>query len=439
MQSRAPATNRLLILPFVVGNTVSVVGNVLTLIALPWFVLETTGSAGKTGLTGMAFALPAFISGIVGGVVIDRIGGRRMSVIADIVSGAAVFAIPLLHETIGLAFWQLLVLVFVGAILDIPGLTARRTMLPGLGERAGLSSESMNSTLEMSNGAAALLGPIVAGVLIGSIGAENVLYIDAGTFAISAILIGIFTPDVKPVIEPEFGELDPEPTEDGPLRASWNAIRAGLVFIAHDRLLLALAGILLIANFFNGAVFRVVLPVLVYDRYGEAADLGVLQTAFGIGQLAGAGLFAMYGARFRDRRWGILFMAVVAVSAMRWALVPHLPMLVVAGVMGLTGLLAGPMNPMLMTVRFERIPPAMYGRVFASFTALALVADPLGMAGTGAFMQWIGVNETLLALAILFTALVVVIPLVPALREMNRDVEPTSQARRVDVDAVAGG
>src|SRR6266571_594363 len=86
------------------------VGSQLTLVALPWFVLQITGSPTQTGLTGSFLALPQFISGILGGAVIDRLGYRRVSIAADLVSGAGIATIPLLHAIGGLAFWQILTL-----------------------------------------------------------------------------------------------------------------------------------------------------------------------------------------------------------------------------------------------------------------------------------------------------------------------------------------
>ena len=74
---------------FLFGNAVSMVGNALVLVALPWFVIETTGSAARTGMIGMISALPALGAGILGGVLVDRLGGRRMSVISDLISGTA--------------------------------------------------------------------------------------------------------------------------------------------------------------------------------------------------------------------------------------------------------------------------------------------------------------------------------------------------------------
>ncbi len=67
------ATNRTPITAPLIANTTSLLGSMLTLIALPWFVLQTTGSAAKTGITGGFVALPAFIVGISGGTLVDRL------------------------------------------------------------------------------------------------------------------------------------------------------------------------------------------------------------------------------------------------------------------------------------------------------------------------------------------------------------------------------
>src|SRR3954467_3501832 len=106
------------------ANAISLIGSQLTLIAIPWFVLVTTGSAAKTGITAFVEALSAVIAAILGGSLVDRLGHKRASVLADLTSGAIVALIPLLHHTIGLAFWQLLVLVFLRSFCDTPGNTA---------------------------------------------------------------------------------------------------------------------------------------------------------------------------------------------------------------------------------------------------------------------------------------------------------------------------
>src|SRR4026208_98532 len=112
------------------ANAISLVGNMLSAIAIPWFVLQTTGSATQTGITGFFTVLPVVLAGFFGGTLVDRLGYKRTSIIADIASGITVALIPLLYFTVGLEFWQLMVLVFFGALLDSPGSTARSALVP---------------------------------------------------------------------------------------------------------------------------------------------------------------------------------------------------------------------------------------------------------------------------------------------------------------------
>src|SRR5258708_21032191 len=118
------------------ANAISLVGNVLSAIAIPWFVLQTTGSATKTGITGFFNILPVVLAGFFGGTLVDRLGYKRTSIIADIASGVTSALIPILYYTIRLQFWQLMILVFFGALLDTPGSTGRRPLVPGLVEIA---------------------------------------------------------------------------------------------------------------------------------------------------------------------------------------------------------------------------------------------------------------------------------------------------------------
>src|SRR5215213_5820752 len=117
---------RVPILALLAANAVSETGNVLAFVAIPWFVLQTTGSAVRTGLTGAAFLLAAVMAGIFGGPVVDRMGFKRTSIVADLAGAVTVALVPLLYHTVGLLFWQLLVLGFLGA----PGHTARQSLSP---------------------------------------------------------------------------------------------------------------------------------------------------------------------------------------------------------------------------------------------------------------------------------------------------------------------
>src|SRR3712207_2222407 len=163
-------------------------------VAIPWFVLETTGSAAKMGITAAAIGVATVSASFFGGPVVDRVGYKRASVLADLMSGLSVALIPLLYLTAFLAFWQLLVLVFLGTLLDTPGRPARRALVPELARLALMPLERANSAYEVIPRLSFLVGPPLAGVLIAAIGASNVLWVDAATFAVSAALIAWFVP-----------------------------------------------------------------------------------------------------------------------------------------------------------------------------------------------------------------------------------------------------
>jgi MFS family permease len=174
--------NRTPIVMLLAASTISKLGNEVTNLAVLWFVLETTGSAAKTGIVGFFTLLPIVLALCFGGALVDRLGYRRLSIIADIASAITVAIIPLLHHTVGLPLWALLALVFLGALLDTTGNTARRSMIPELSRRAGMSIEWATSLFESSYGTVSLIGPVLAGVLVAAIGTTSALFVDAASF-----------------------------------------------------------------------------------------------------------------------------------------------------------------------------------------------------------------------------------------------------------------
>ena len=186
---RAIPTQRLPLFTMLGATRLSMVGNIITFLAVPWFVLQTTGSATQTGLTGGVVVLGMVLGGFFGGPLVDRLGFRRASIVADLASGVTVTLIPLLYLTVGLAFWQFLVLVLLGTCLDTPGMTARQSLIPDLAGRAGMPVERANSALQAIESSSDLLGPPLAGILIAILGPSNVLFLDAATFVLSAAMI----------------------------------------------------------------------------------------------------------------------------------------------------------------------------------------------------------------------------------------------------------
>ncbi|MFN2204250.1 MAG: MFS transporter [Caldilineaceae bacterium] len=392
---------------FLIANAISLIGNNLTIIAIPWFVLETTGSPAKMGLVGLFTVLPAVIAAFFGGTIVDRAGHKRMSILADISSGVTVALIPLLYSTVGLAFWQLLLLVFFSALLDAPGNTARLALLPDVAESSGFSLERANAAQQLIHRASFLVGPIIAGALITIVGTTNVLWLDALSFGVSATLFAVAVPGGKAAPVAETGYLQ--------------ELRDGLRFIRADRLILTLVITVAITNFLDTPLFAVVLPVFAKQFLGNAAQLGLMISVFGAGAVLGTLLYGAFAHRF-SRRWTFVT-AFLLVSIPFWivSLAPPLPIVLAA--LFCSGVAAGPLNPVIMTVTQSRVPAEMRGRVFGMMSALAFMAAPLGMVVTGYCTERLGVSTTLAGIAFFYLLVTAIQAFNPTLRDMD-DCEP---------------
>lgn len=369
-----------------VSHAVSLGGNMLTGVALPWFVLSLTGSAAQTGLTAFAGAVPLFLGAFFGGVIVDRLGHRPAGIIADIASGLTVVLIPLLHLTVGLAFWQLLALVFLGALLDVPGATARQALLPEVARRARLRPERANAIYETIEAGALLGGPLLAGLLIGVIGPASVLWLNAATFAISALALACALPARLGV-----------PLGSARAGSYLTQLAEGLRFVLHDRLLRAMVLLFTLANLLLAPLFAVIMPVYIEQVYGDALLLGIFMAMIGGGGLVGAILYGTIGHRLRRRALFLGgFIGIAACVALIAAMPPY-ALLLAAALVG--GVANGPINPLVTTVMQARTPPDLRGRVFGTLTGLVLATSPLGVLAAGYTLEIIGLQPTLILIA----------------------------------------
>lgn len=407
------------------GQGISLLGNTLTGLAVPWFVLETTGSASRTGLVAFAGMLPTVIGGIVGGAVVDRLGHRRTSVLADLASGATVATIPLLHATVGLAFWQLLGLVFLGALLDSPGHTARIAILPDLAARAGMPLERANAAGQTIGSVSTLVGPPVAGGLIVLLGPSNVLWLDAASFAVSAALMALAAPAGRS----QRAEADRDPAQ-----GFLAEVTEGLRLVVNDRLLRGILGPAMVINFLAAPLFGVVLPVFAARVYGEALDLGLLLAGVGAGSVVGSVAYGALGPSWSRRR--TLVAAFLLSGLPFWALALTPPLPIAVALLAAVGLFLAPINPLVISAIQRRTPEALLGRVIGAVIALASVLAPLGMLTAGAALETIGVSTTLVVIAAGFLVVGASLIFNPVFAELDRPSPPT-EARATE-DAGSG-
>lgn len=385
------------------GNAISLTGNVVSLVTIPWFVLETTGSAARTGVTAFSFFAPVALAAFFGGPLVDRLGFRRVSIIADLASGVTVALIPLLAATVGLGFWQLQALVFLGALLDAPGTTARGALLPDLAQLGRVRLERANAATQAIARGSSILGAPLAGVLIATVGTTHTLWLNAASFLLSAAAMALFVPSPPP-----------QPPRE---RRFLGDLAAGLRWIRGDRLILTLVVTVAVTNFIEAPIFTVVLPVYAERYYGTALSLGLLAATQAGGAFLGVLLYGAFGPRLPRRR---TFIAAFVLAGLSFWVLPFAPPLgivllsrVVSGVGG------GPLNPILSTVFQERVPVEMRGRVLGLITAVAMLALPAGVLLGGVLIEAIGLRSTLFGIAACYLLATLSFLLHPVLRQMD--------------------
>lgn len=394
------------------ANLISRVGNNLTNIAIPWFVLATTGSAAKTGLVAAVGILPIIITGVLGGPLIDRLGYKRTAVISDVASGVNVALIPLLHATVGLPFWGLLVLVLLGAVLDSPGNAARVSLMPDLAGLASMPLERANSIIMIAGRTSSMLGAPLAGLLIATMGASNLLWIDAISFGVSAAVLATTIPNrVSAAVSVAGSHTGPS------LRAYFAEIAEGFRFMRQDGLILWLTIGFSLGSLLAEPVYSVIMPVYAKEVYGSALDLGFMYSALGGGSILGATLFALFGHRLPRRATLLTGFTVRALSFWVLVVMPPIGFVVAAIIINATAL--EPTNPMVQTIYQERIPDGMRGRVFGTVMAIGVATSPVGMIGYGLLIGHFGLQTSLYVFATINLTLPLMLALMPAFRLLS--------------------
>ena len=393
------------------AEAVSLLGTRMSMLAVPWFVLITTGSATRTGLAAFAELAPYVLMQAFGGPIVDKFGARTISIVTDVIAGVGLLAVPLLFAADKLSFTVLLGLLAATGLVRGAGDIARRVLLPGVQEAAQMPMERATGIYDGVNRAAGMIGAPLAGVLIAVFSAPLVIAIDALTFLAAAVIVFVNVPKSA---EPE-REIDEEQL------AYLDQLREAWRFIRRDRLLMGIAVMVFVTNLFDMGMASVLMPVWVEDRIGSPVALGVIAALFGIAAVLGNVGAAWLGNRLPRRltyAWGFLiggsprfFVLAIAVT-----LSPVLVVMVAAG------LAVGVINPILGAVEYERVPRPLQARVLGAIGALAWAGLPLGGLVAGALVSTAGLEAALWIIGIAYFVTTLVPFVFPAWRGMDRAV-----------------
>ena len=403
-------TRRTPLVGVLVAEGVSFLGTRISMIAIPWFVLSTTGSATQTGLVAAAEITPLVLLKALGGPLLDRVGSRRVTLVCDLLSAFVVAAIPLLHGLGLLGFPTLLALVAVAGSLRGPGDAGKAAMTPEIARVAGWSLERVSGLASAVERTSSMGGAALAGLLVATVGATNALYVDAASFLVSFVVFGLATSGLGRPVPAEVGA---DPTSYA------TELRQGWDFLRTDPVLVAICAMVAVTNLVDQAYAAVLAPVWAKESGAGVAVLGTLFAVMSGASVLGALAAARWGETL-PRFWTYVLAFLVCGAPRFVVLALESPLWAVFAVTAVAGVASGFLNPILGAVILERIPAPLLGRVSSLNTAICWSLMPLGGVLGGLAVAGLGISPALLVAGAVYLVTTMAPTRVPSFRQMDR-------------------
>lgn len=390
------------------ANAASGLANAIVMITVPWLVLERTGSAASAGLVVAAASVPGIVVAPLVGIAIDRFGRRIVSIISDILSALSVAAFPVVALTRELDLGWILALAVLGATFDPAGYTARKSMLPDVSVASGFPLDRLNGIHEGVFGAGWAVGPALGAVLIAVVGPVQAFWVPFGLFLVAIVSILLLrVGDAGQEARQAAGAED---------EGAWRGLARGAVVLWRDPVLRTVTIALMVLAAVYLPTESVVLPAY-FEGRGEPASLGIIVSVMSIGSIVGAFGYGWLSNRFTRYQLVRIVLVGTAVSIIPLALLPPLPLMIVAGLV--LGLAWGPFSPLMNTLVQRRVPPEAQGRVYGVQMSVFYAAPPLAFLVTGWSVERFGVQSTYIALAVVLAVTSIVALFVPSLRGVD--------------------
>jgi len=368
----------------IAAELVSSLGSLMSAVALPWFVLETTGSPQRMAVVLAAESAPLVLVGIPSARVVARLGARRTLLLCDAIWAPATALISILYFAGALSFPLLVALAFVAGVPWAAHYGSQSAIVPELlGEHARRIAQA-SALLQTLSRLAYFAGPALGGVLLAAFGAPTVLLIDAASFAVSLALVAAFIPAT---------------TERGPQAEP--SVLGGWRFIRRDAWMRPVTA----AQALSQGAFTAMtaaIPVLAFATYGRDARLaGALLAVWGGGAVLGA-IIAYRLVRAADPyRVGALAWALQALPL--WAIAATRSPAIAALALAASGTANGIRVPPVAGLTTARIPQPIRAQTLTVASALVLGAGFVALLATGTALGTFDIGFVWAAIAALQT------------------------------------
>lgn len=406
------------------AQSASTYANQVIALVVPWLVLTRTGSAASAGTIAFVMGIAALAGTVTGGLVTDRIGGRRVSILADSLSLITALTLAAALWLDSFSLWIVALTQVLGVFFDGPGQIAKVSTVPAAAGEEGVPITRAMGLTQTLQGVATFVGPITAGLLIASFGEANTLLFTTVLFGLTIVLASRLRKRVVPQQQP----MSP--------RQAYHDMRDAVRFLVAEPFL----GKMQLVGPLMGAVIvpisALIFPAwFVFAQQGSKA-LGVFLGAGAIGGMAGGVTFAALAQKLPQRTWlvgatGLYATALLGLFFLRPGSGPAIVVSFLAGSM-LSVMFAVP-----YTAFYSRTPQNLLGRVGSLGAAYGSLVGALASLGFGRLMHTVSAPHALLAAAVIMGGIAIALASMPFVRLLDSPAGTAKARSQTPADPAA--
>ena len=386
------------------GHLISHAGDAVFMIALPWLMLDITGSKSLTSLVSMSAYLPAVLFGLFAGVVVDRYNRKWIMIYSDILRALLVAVIPLSLIYGFISPLLIGTITFSLSTFSAFFYPARDSLIPHIVTAEELPAA--NSAISVSGQMSHLLGPLFAGIGISIFGLRHLFTADAISFLFSILLISLIVSPARKLT------IEKHPPK-------WQGIVEGLTYVNSHKGLRILLILTFVNNIFIMGPAIIGLPVFV--REVLTSDFGVLaklEVAMAVGMIVGS--FVFWKAEKNISPISILLFGIVMDGVTYTFLFFADTSFIAILVLIIHGIGIPLITVSRTTIIQAVVPDEFRGRLFSMIYMAVMGTTAISVGLTGFILEFIGADSLFLLIGV-GAASTVIIGFNPALREMNVD------------------
>ncbi len=408
------------------GQVFSLLGSGLVQFALVWWLTQTTGSAVVLATSTLAAILPGVFLGPFAGALVDRWNRRLVMIVADSAIAVSTIFLALLYWWGVIQPWHVFVILFLralGGVFQYNAMSASTSLM--VPEKHLARVAGLNQTLQ---GVMNIATPPLGALLLGLLQMYYVLSIDVVTAAIAVSALFF-------VAIPQPARIDA--VEAVTPHILLRDVRAGLRYVTAWPGLVAILIMAMVINFLFVPA-STLMPLLITNHFqGNAWHLGIMESFWGIGAVAGGLVLSFWGGFKRKVFTSMAGLIGMGAGALMTGLAPGSAFAM--GVVGYT--FAGFMNPItngpLLAFLQSRVTPDMQGRVFSLVQSGCGAMMPLGTLVAAPVANWLGIPAWFIVAGLVTATMGLVGFVLPVIANIERDMQPVPASEAIPGGVVA--